>query len=195
MARSRRRGSVIDKWSIKEWFNITAPPYISEKNIGETVAADSSALIGRSIEIGLLELTDNVEDMQTKLRFKITSVSGETAETQFSGHEISRDFIRAQIRNHRTRIDCISDLVLKDKSRVRIFVTCITPTRCSSSQQRSMRKIVVDSMDGYSQEHGLPSFVERVLSNEFKAEIYDKLVKIYPLKSLEIRKSKVLSHA
>jgi small subunit ribosomal protein S3Ae len=195
MARSRRQRGVIDKWSIKEWFTITAPPYISEKIIGETVAADSSNLIGRSIEIGLLELTDNVEDMQTKLRFKITSVSGETAETQFSGHEISRDFIRAQIRNHRTRIDCISDLALKDNSRVRVFVTCITPTRCSSSQTRSIRQTVMASMEGYSQEHTLPSFVERVLNNEFKAEIYDKLIKIYPLKSLEIRKTKVLSHA
>ncbi|MHA1911071.1 MAG: 30S ribosomal protein S3ae [Candidatus Kariarchaeaceae archaeon] len=195
MARTRRRGSVIDKWSTKEWFTIIAPPYISEKTIGETVATESSSLIGRSIEIGLLELTDNVEDMQTKLRFKITSVSGETAETQFLGHEISRDFIRAQIRNHRTRIDCISDLKLKDNSRVRVFVTCITPTRCSSSQQRAIRKIIMDSMDGYSLEHGLPSFIERVLSNELKAEIYDKLIKIYPLKSLEIRKSKVLAHA
>jgi small subunit ribosomal protein S3Ae len=195
MARSRRRGSVIDKWSIKEWFTITAPPYISEKAIGETVAAEASALIGRSIEIGLLELTDNVEDMQTKLRFKITSVSGETAETQFSGHEISRDFIRAQVRNHRTRIDCISDLNLKDKSRVRIFVTVITPTRCSSRQTHSIRKTVMESMDAYAEEHTLPSFVERILSNEFKAEMYDKLIKIYPLKALEVRKSKVLSHA
>ena len=69
----------------KQWFGIIAPKYFDEKEIGKTISAVPEALIGKTVDVSAVELTNDINKYYLKLKFKITSVDGDKAFTQFYG--------------------------------------------------------------------------------------------------------------
>ena len=53
----RRRVAVRDKWKLKKWYTIVAPPVFGNAILGTTPADDPDKLIGRVIESTLYDLT------------------------------------------------------------------------------------------------------------------------------------------
>ncbi len=193
--RSRgRRGSsgVQDKWKLKQWFTIVTPPYLEEKQVGTTPAIEPEQAIGRTVRIGLMDITGNIQDINTLIKLKIIRIDGNIARTEFYGYELSRDFIRAQVRNHRSRVDTIQDLKLKDGAHVRIRIFCITPTRANTSQEDKIRKLMAAKIQEMSKEWTFEGFVLALIKGEIRKELREVVKKIYPVKILDVEKVKVL---
>ncbi len=180
-------------WREKGWYDIIAPPMFGNAKIGETLASDSSQLIGRIFETTLGDLIEDFSKSHIKLYFQVKGVEEGRALTSFISHDMARDYIRSQIRRRATRISDISTVATQDGYRLRVSSIITTLRRVQSSQleaiRRDMRKVVQDRAG----ERTFDQFVQEVVLGKLSADIYKEAKKYCPVKRVEVWKTKVLS--
>ena len=148
MAKAKARRRVRDTWKEKSWYTIKTPVNFEDKEIGETPARDPDYLIGRGVEVTMRELSGDFSKQYIKLRFEIDNVAGDVANTKFTGHKTTTDYVRSMIRRGTSRIDASSVSVS--------FFSMIS----GSTDGMSVRAIALESCEGASS----ASF-SRILSN------------------------------
>jgi len=163
-----------------------------DKEIGETPAKDPELLIGRGVEVTMRELTGDFSKQYIKLRFEIDNVAGDVANTKFTGHKTTTDYVRSMIRRGTSRIDASAIVKTKDDRKLKLQVLAVTIRRAKSSQQRYMRKTIEDLLIEAAAERSFDDLVKVCVNGKLASEIYHKAKKIYPLKRVEIIKSKVI---
>lgn len=192
MAKAKARRRVRDTWKEKSWYTIKTPVNFEDKEIGETPAKDAELLIGRGVEVTMRELTGDFSKQYIKLRFEIDNVAGEVANTKFTGHKTTTDYVRSMIRRGTSRIDASTIATTKDGRKVKLQVLAVTVRRAKSSQQRYMRKVIEDLLVEAAAEKSFDDLIKSVVTGKLASEIYHNAKKIYPLKRVEIIKSKVI---
>ena len=192
--RRRRRGpdSSVEKWKNKEWLDIKTPEYLDDKVLGETPTSDVDDVLGRTVEISLMDLTGSFKDLNYHLTFKISEVAGRVAKTEFHQQELSRDFRRSQIRNHRSQVEGIFNIKLKDDSKVRIKMFVVTPMRVHTTTKKEIRKAMHKKLEEVVSELSFPAFVNMLVSYELTKEITPVIEEVFPIKILEVSKVKVI---
>lgn len=191
MAKARRR--VRDTWKEKDWYTIKTPVAFEDKEIGETPARDPDYLIGRGVEVTMRELTGDFSKQYIKLRFEIDNVAGEVANTKFTGHKTTTDYIRSMIRRGTSRIDASAIVKTKDNRKIKLHVLAVTTRRAKSSQQKYMREVITELLMENAAEKTFEELVMSSVNGKLASEVYHRAKKIYPLKRVEIIKSKVLN--
>ena len=192
MAKAKSRRRVRDTWKEKSWYTIKTPLMFEEKEIGETPAKDPELLIGRGVEVTMRELTGDFSKQYIKLRFEIENVAGDVANTKFTGHKTTTDYVRSMIRRGTSRIDASAIVTTKDGRKIKLQVLAVTIRRAKSSQQRYMRSVIEDLILETASEKTFDDLVKIVVNGKLASEIYHNAKKIYPLKRVEIIKSKVI---
>ncbi len=192
MAKAKARRRVRDTWKEKSWYTIKTPVNFEDKEIGETPAKDAKLLIGRGVEVTMRELTGDFSKQYIKLRFEIDNVAGEVANTKFTGHKTTTDYVRSMIRRGTSRIDASTIATTKDGRKIKLQVLAVTVRRAKSSQQKYMRKIIEDLLVEAAAEKSFDELIKVVVNGNLASEIYHNAKKIYPLKRVEIIKSKVI---
>ena len=192
MAKAKARRRVRDTWKEKSWFTIKTPVNFEDKEIGETPAKDADLLIGRGVEVTMRELTGDFSKQYIKLRFEIDNVAGTVANTKFTGHKTTTDYVRSMIRRGTSRIDASAVVKTKDDRKLKLQVLAVTTRRAKSSQQRYMRKTIEDLLIEAAAERSFDDLVHVCVNGKLASEIYHNAKKIYPLKRVEIIKSKVI---
>lgn len=192
MAKAKARRRVRDTWKEKSWYTIKTPVNFEDKEIGETPAKDPELLIGRGVEVTMRELTGDFSKQYIKLRFEIDNVAGNVANTKFTGHKTTTDYVRSMIRRGTSRIDASAIVKTKDDRKLKLQVLAVTIRRAKSSQQRYMRKTIEDLLIEAAAERSFDDLVHVCVNGKLASEIYHNAKKIYPLKRVEIIKSKVI---
>ena len=192
MAKAKQRRRVRDTWKEKSWYTIKTPVNFEDKEIGETPAKDPELLIGRGVEVTMRELTGDFSKQYIKLRFEIDNVAGDVANTKFTGHKTTTDYVRSMIRRGTSRIDASAIVTTKDGRKIKLQVLAVTIRRAKSSQQRYMRSVIEDLILETASEKTFDDLVKIVVNGKLASEIYHNAKKIYPLKRVEIIKSKVI---
>ena len=192
MAKAKARRRVRDTWKEKSWYTIKTPVNFEDKEIGETPARDPDLLIGRGVEVTMRELTGDFSKQYIKLRFEIDNVAGEVANTKFTGHKTTTDYVRSMIRRATSSIDASAVVTTKDDRKIKLQVLAVTIRRAKSSQQRYMRSVIEDLLREAASEKSFDELVKVCVNGKLASEIYHKAKKIYPLKRVEIIKSKVI---
>ncbi len=190
--RKKKSISSTDKWKGKVWTEIKAPLYIDDKVIGETPATSEEFIIGRTVITDLMFFSNKFEHATKLLKFKIKEIKGNVAHTDLFQYELSRDFMRSQVRNHRSRIDGIYNINFKDGSKVRITIFCITPQRIRTSEKKDLRKIMSELLLKSLNDLTFSAFTTKLLNDEFISEVLEELQNHYDIKMLEVSKVKVL---
>ena len=192
MAKAKARRRVRDTWKEKSWYTIKTPVNFEDKEIGETPAKDPELLIGRGVEVTMRELTGDFSKQYIKLRFEIDNVAGNVANTKFTGHKTTTDYVRSMIRRGTSRIDASAVVTTKDDRKIKLQVLAVTIRRAKSSQQRYMRSVIEDLLREAASEKSFDELVKVCVNGKLASEIYHNAKKIYPLKRVEIIKSKVI---
>lgn len=188
-----RRRDVRDKWKLKKWYTIVAPPVFGEAPVGTTPADDPNKLIGRVIETTLYDITGDYMQVHIKLRFQIIEVDGNTAKTRFKGHELARDYIKVLTRRKSSKIQGIFNVETKDGYGLRVTVMVFTSYRCKTSQKRAIRKIMKEIVEKTASEQTFDEFIQSMIFDKISNEIFEKAKKIYPIRKVEVYKSKLLT--
>ena len=181
-----------DKWREKTWYQILAPDYFDNKEIGNTPAGNPELIIGRTVQPTLYDITGDFDQVHVKLKFKVLEVKGQQAMTVFHGHEWSSDYLRGLVRRGTSRIDWIGPILTKDDYLMRISVIVFTMTRAKSSHEHAVRKIIEDIIRTHAKQHNFDELVLKVVLGELATEVQEEVKKIIPIRKCEIRKSKVL---
>lgn len=176
---------------LKELFKImlTASKEFRRKEITLTVTSKPENLIGKKFYVNLADLTGDFNKYYIKIYFRIVNVEGEKALTEFDGIECLREYISRLVHRRITRIDVIKDSKTKDNVWLRIKVIIITHKKIKGSQKTAIRKELWKVIDEYVSSVTLSEFVKKsVIGDELKNKLIEATKKIYPPKSLEIRK-------
>ncbi|GAB6055696.1 30S ribosomal protein S3ae [Methanobacterium alkalithermotolerans] len=191
MAKARRR-RVRDTWKEKQWYRIISPEGFGEDEIGITPSRDPDFLVKRKVEATMRELAGDFSKQYVKLKFQVKNVVGDTAHTKFIGHEVTTDYVRSMIRRGSSRIDAPVIVETKEGYKIKLHVLAITTRRAKSSQQKFMRETIDELLKKIVADKSFTELVEAVVTGKIASEIYHRAKKIYPLKRVEIIKTKVL---
>ena len=192
MAKAKRRHAR-DTWREKKWYTIKTPVQFGDKEIGETLAKDPELLPGRRIEVTMRELTNDYSKQYIKLQFEVDNVAGDVANTKYIGHKTTTDYVRSMIRRGTSRIDIPIPVTTADERLIKFHVLAVTTRRAKSSQQKFMRESITKLLTEMGEEKGFDEIVESSVNGKLASEVYHVAKKIYPLKRVEIIKSKVLN--
>uniref|UniRef100_A0A7C2BKV5 Small ribosomal subunit protein eS1 n=1 Tax=Thermosphaera aggregans TaxID=54254 RepID=A0A7C2BKV5_9CREN len=181
-----------DKWKMKKWYEVLAPKAFGEVSLGTTPADDPDKLIGRVVETTLYDLTGDISQVHVKLYFQIVSVEEDKAYARFKGHELARDYMKSLIRRKSSKIQGIFDVTTKDGYVVRLTIAALTSFRCKTSQRRAIRRIIKDYIFSKTPELTMDELVNEILSGRISNEIAELARKIYPMRRVEVYKSKLI---
>jgi small subunit ribosomal protein S3Ae len=172
----------------KRWYTIFAPEQYDRAELGQTVADEPEKVIGRTIETTLGELTDDAGANNTKLTFKITDVGSDSAYTEFVKHELTRDYLRSLVRRGASKIDATITVLTTDDYRVRVQPVAFTTKKADRSQEKAIRRIMIDIIEEAAAERDFQSFVESAVEGRLSSAIYGDAKTVYPLRRVEIQK-------
>lgn len=191
MAKARRR-RVRDTWKEKKWYKIMTPTEFGDAEIGSTPARDPEILVNRSVESSMRELAGDFSKQYIKLYFRISGVSGDIANTEFVGHQVTTDYVRSMIRRGTSRIDSISTVTTKDGKRLKVHVLGVTIKRAKSSQQKFIRETMERMVKEAAAQKTFQELIEDIVGGKMASHIYHEAKKIYPLKRVETVKTRII---
>ena len=182
-----------DKWKSKRWYTIRAPRHPwAFKVIGETIAEDEAMLIGRNYEILQNELDGDFSKMHVKVQFRITSVVGGDALTEYIGHEMLKDHIRRQVRRDRCKVDDTVDIVTEDGFYVRVKPLLISRNRIKGSQKQEMRTLAREVILKTGATTTWIDLQKSSLDGTLEAKIREAVSKIQPVRGVMIRRTQLI---
>jgi len=177
----------------KEWYVLIAPKMFKEKIIGETPVGDPKTLIGRRVDVNLIKLIDDLSKYYMKFYFKVNDIKEKKAYTEFDGLECLTDYISRLIRYHIKRMDIIQDLTTKDGIKIRVKTIIITRKKMKKSVEISLKEFLKDEIKKEVESSKLDEFIKKIINDTLKNSIMEEGSKIYPIRTLEIRKVERLS--
>jgi small subunit ribosomal protein S3Ae len=191
MAKKKQVGRRVEGWKAKSWFKVHTPDNLGKVFIGDTIANDADGVVGRIMTSTLGEITNDYAKQHMKMSFKINSVAGDAAYTEFVGHEVTRDYLRSLVKRRSSRVDCHVPLVLKDGKKVQLTISCYTFARANISQEHAIRKIITEAVTAQASAWDLTTLVNVIVSGEISRDLFKAVKIIYPTRRVEVIKSKV----
>ncbi len=187
-----RAPQVKDKWKLKKWYKVLAPEFFGGVEIATTPAEEPSKVVGRTFEVSLFDLTGDFSKHHVMLKFQVVGVDGDLARSWFKGHELARDYMRSLIRRKSSKVTAIVDVTTKDGYVFRVTAVSLTTYRCKTSQRNAIRKEMMRVLSEKASQAGLADFIKSVTFGSLAVEIFEACKKLYPLRKVEIYKSKFL---
>lgn len=189
---SSKAKKVRDKWRSKSWYNVTAPPYFGNTDLGAVPVAETEKLIGRTIDSTLYDVTGDFSHQYLKMYFQINEVDGKTAHTIFKGHEYSRDYLRSLVRRRTTKVDGLFKIATKDGYDMQVAISAFTLSRVKTSQEKAIRSIMTRIIKEKAAALTIDQFAQEMVLGKIASDIYNEAKKIAPLRHVGIRKSKLV---
>lgn len=177
-------------------FNVHGDGLFKDKVIAQILAKEAGHVLKRTVEVSLADLMEDYTNLYyqyIKLKFQIVKVEGQEAYTKFKGHELTRDYVRSLVRVGTSAVYAIYDFDTSDAVHLRIQVLAITAKRVSHSKESAIRKSVWKVCEEKLPKMSLDEVVEYMCLGKLAADINAEAKKIYPLKKVEVIKSKVLT--
>jgi small subunit ribosomal protein S3Ae len=184
-------GRRVEGWKAKSWFKVHVPENLGKAYIGDTIANDAGSVVGRIMQATLGEITNDYAKQHIKMHFKVATVTGDAAYTEFVGHEVTRDYLRSLIKRRSTRIDCLVPIVTRDQKKVRLTISCYTLARANVSQIHAIRNAITTSVQAQAQAWDLNTLVNGIVGGEISRDVFNAVKALYPVRRVEIIKSKV----
>ncbi len=191
MAKKKQVGRRVEGWKAKSWFKVHVPDNLGKAYIGDTIANDAESVVGRIMTATLGEITNDYAKQHVKMSFKIQNVTGDSAYTEFVGHEVTRDYLRSLVKRRSSRIDCIVPVTTKDNKKVRLTICCYTFARANISQEHAIRNAITQAVAVQSQAWDLTTLLNGIVSGEISRDLFKAVKTIYPTRRVEVIKSKV----
>ncbi len=186
------RAAVRDKWKLKKWYRVLAPPIFENLPIGTTPADKDWKLLGRVFEVTLFDLTGDFSKHHIHLFFQVHDVQDDVAYTRFKGHELARDYMKSIIRRKSSKVAAIVDVTTKDGYVLRVQGVVLTAYRCKTSQKKAIRKEMIRILQERAAEMTLDEYIKAMIFGQLANEIFEAAKKIYPIRKTEIYKSRLL---
>jgi small subunit ribosomal protein S3Ae len=180
--------SVSRKKDQKRWYTIHAPEQFGREELGTTPADEPEQVLGRTIETTLGDLNKDASENDTKLTFKVNDVGSDSAYTEFVKHELTRDYLRSLVRRGASKVEAYVTVLSTDDYRVQIQPVAFTTKKADASQEKAIRRTMIDQVESAAEERTFEALVDSVVEGRMSSAIYSDAKTIYPLRRVEIQK-------
>lgn len=191
MAKKKQAGRRVEGWRAKSWYKVYSPEVLGKTYIGDTIANDAENVVGRIMQTTLGEIINDYARQNVKVKFRIAEVAGDSAYTEFLGHELSRDYMRSMIKRRTSRIDCHVPVMTKDGKKLDLTVTCFTLTRANLSQVHAIRNLISTMVGRIGTESEMNAIINGIVNGEISREVFKAVKPLFPVRRVEVIKSKV----
>jgi small subunit ribosomal protein S3Ae len=191
MAKKKQVGRRVEGWKAKNWYRVFAPENLGKTYIGDTIASDPANVVGRVMQTTLGEIINDYAKQNVKMRFRIANVAGDAAYTEFIGHEVTRDYLRSLVKRRTSRIDSHVPITTKDGKKIVLTVTCYTLTRANDSQIHAIRHEITKQVAAMGQAADMNQLLNGIVTGEISKEVFKSVKGIFPVRRVEVIKSKV----
>jgi small subunit ribosomal protein S3Ae len=197
----------VDSFSKKEWYDIKAPSYFTDRNVGKTLATRSQgtklasdSLNGRILNASLADLNKNEDQAFRVIRLKVEEVQGKNVLTNFYGMDFTTDKLRSLIKKWQRIIETHVNVKTLDGYHLRMFAIAFTDVKspirktayAKGSQMKQVRKKMAEIMIREASTVELKDLVLKFIPDSIATEIKKRCGGIYPLKEIHIRKVKII---
>ncbi len=172
----------------KQWYTVLASDEFDRDELGDTLAEESDQVLGRTLETTLGDLRNDASGNNTKLTFKINEVASDTAYTEFIKHEMTRDYMRSLVRRGSSKIEAYVTVLTADDYRVQIQPVALTTKSADESQEKAVRRTMIDRVENAAAERTFDDLVDSVVEGRLSSAIYTEAKTIYPLRRVEVQK-------
>ncbi|HLD48798.1 MAG TPA: 30S ribosomal protein S3ae [archaeon] len=176
----------------KQWYEIISPKMFGEKVVNETLAADPNQLMGRTIEVSLLDFMNNYSRFFVKLKFQVEKINGSKVYTKFVGHSVMTETVYRMVQRRMRRVDVIQDVETKDGKKIKVKTLFSLVRRVNTATKSAARKKVFSLVDEEAKNMDFEDFINSVIKGDLQKKLKRHVSKIYPVGQLEIRKTEVL---
>ena len=183
--------SVSKRKQEKRWYTIMAPEMFDRAELGETPADEPEQVYDRTIQTTLGELQNDPSENNTKLTFQISDVGSDTAYTEFVQHELTRDYLRSLTRRGTSKVDAFITVLTTDDYRVQVQPVAYTTKSADHSQEHAIRKTMIELVEEAAEERTFEGLVDSIVEGRLSSAIYGEAKTIYPLRRVEIQKTRV----
>jgi len=191
MAKKKQVGRRVEGWKAKSWYKVHVPENLGTAYIGDTIANDAEKVVGRIMQATLGEITNDYAKQHIKMSFKIATVTGDAAYTEFVGHEVTRDYLRSLVKRRSSRIDTFMQVVTRDGKKVQLTICCYTFARANIAQEHAIRNTITKTIATQAQAWDLNTLLNGIVTGEISRDLFKEVKTIYPTRRVEVIKSKV----
>ncbi len=191
MAKKKQAGRRVEGWKAKSWYKVYTPENLGKAYIGDTIANDAESVVGRVMLTTLGEITNDYAKQNVKMKFRVATVAGDAAYTEFVGHELTRDYLRSLVKRRTSRIDCHIPITTKDGKKLLLTVTCYTLIRANDSQIHAIRNAITSQVLATLPLGDLDQVLSGVMNGEISKDLFKTVKTIFPIRRVEVIKSKV----
>jgi small subunit ribosomal protein S3Ae len=191
MAKKKQVGRRVEGWKAKSWYKVHVPDVLGKAYIGDTIANDAESVVGRVMQATLGEITNDYAKQHIKMSFKIATVTGDAAYTEFVGHEVTRDYLRSLVKRRSSRVDCHVPVMTKDGKKVFLTICCYTFARANIAQEHAIRTTIAQALNAQAQAWDITALLNGIVSGEISRDLFKAVKTIYPTRRVEVIKSKV----
>jgi len=171
----------------KQWYQILAPSQFGDTVLGETLAYEPKAMLGKTLTHSLMNLTNDMKKQNINIQFKIESVEGDKAKTGIIGYQIITSSVRRFVRRNSEKMDLSFACETADNVFLRVKPLIITKASIKSSVAAKVRLQAVNFLNRAIKKMKYDEVIGDVISHKMQSSLREVLNKIYPLKVCEIR--------
>lgn len=171
----------------KKWFPVVAPQLLGGRVLGETILSDSSAMKGRLMTMNLMNITGDPKRQNTNIQLRIRDVKDGQGQTEIVKFERITSFMKRLVRRGRNKIDDSFIVKTGDGKRARVKTITITNSYAPKSVGTSLRQETRKLLKDFISKHKFEQSVDEFLKNSVQKDIRNKIKKIVPVRTFDIR--------
>ncbi len=176
----------------KRWFPIVGPRSFDNVPLGESHVESAERLIGKSITVNLMHLTNDMRNQGIEIRFDIVKVQDGKGIAAVGGYEVLPSHLKRVVRRGRSKV-ADSFIVRVGKERlVRIKPMVFTANRASKGAQRAIRLAMREKIKEVLAETTFERLIQELIGFKLQRTLKDVAGKLHPIKSVEIKACRLL---
>ena len=172
----------------KEWHPIRSTKSFNSTPLGEGYVNSPSQLLDRCLTVNLANLTGDMRQQGTSLKFKISDVDNGVGIAGVVGYEASHSQLRRFVRKGIDRMDDSIECRTEDGFAVRVKPFAVTKTSTSKYKVRIMRNFLRKALVKEVKKQSYDSLIRNIIANKLQSDLKSKVKEIFPLRTFAIRK-------
>lgn len=171
----------------KKWHAILASNEFNNIQIGETLASEASELVGRTVDINLMVLTNDPKKQSYSVLFIVRSVNNENGVSDLIKYHMSTSHVRRLVRKGIKKVEDSFVVQTKDNVKYQIKPFVILRFKTQKSVATSIRKTAREHLTNLFKDMESKDIFLSVIANKVQMDLKSILRKIYPVNICEIR--------
>ncbi len=185
MAQKKRKTQLVKKRKKKSWFSILAPADFGKKELGECYLSSKDELVGRRVRVNMMAVA-KTRNPNVRLTFEVKEVKEDNGIADLVLYNLLPVSIKRMARKGKTKIDISKVLKSKD-GELLIKYVIVTRNKVPNGVSKVINNTSVDLVSSEISKKNSADVFDSVINYGLQKDIKEKLKKIYPVDTFEVR--------